>query len=163
MQSYNPTDWIEIDLGDSQPAPQGKLKIITTDRDAAISIAAHNGEYVLAALGSCDFTIPNDCRFVITGKKGCKAFLYYPAPATVDQDETVFTNMDRQPHESGTMMEVRRALREQEIRNMGQMREMRKTMHDLRAAKSAAAPIESAPADDPVVTPDEDSPESAEN
>jgi len=156
MRTFDPSEWVKTPIETIQPAPEGALKINCTDPEARILISQDGHSPVLAAIGSCDFWIPNDCFFAVSAKKGAQAFLYAPKPRSVTQDPTVYTNIDRQPHESGTMLEVRKALRAQEVRNQANLRGMREQVAAMKAAKAAVVePLEeSAPADDPVASDD---------
>ena len=162
MRTFDPSEWVKTPIETIQPAPEGALKINCTDPEARILISQDGHSPVLAAIGSCDFWIPNDCFFAVSAKKGAQAFLYAPKPRSVTQDPTVYTNIDRQPHESGTMLEVRKALRAQEVRNQANLRGMREQVAAIKAAKAIAEPlIETASADDQVDPPVEDQTESA--
>lgn len=70
-------------------------------------------------------------------------FLYAPQNDVIVCSGEVFTNIDRMPMESGTMLEVKKALRELELKRRGVLSEIRAERDAMKRERAAAKPPES--------------------
>lgn len=131
----------------------------------AVYITAQGYE-VLAGTGiEVDVSISETVtvRVEPTIKGTVRVFWYAPHfPAHRGEGE-VFTNPDRMVHESGSVAEVRRAMREMQLQQQAMLRDMRIERAKLRRAKQAAEPEPPQPEPsvdgDPVEVSDADSAE----
>lgn len=142
--------WNEVHNGQEISAAKGKLRL-RCSAPAPLYISAHGVE-ALAGYGTAfEVDLSEAVTFRLDGPKGTRVFQWHPEPsATVARGE-VYTNIDRMVQESGTVMEVRRALRDLEIQRRAVLSEMRAEAARLRPqAAPAPAPepaLEPAPAD----------------
>lgn len=136
--------WNEVHNGQEINAPKGKLRL-RCSAPAPLYIQAHGVE-ALAGYGTAfEVDLSEAVTFRVDGPKGTRVFRWHPEPsATVAQGE-VYTNIDRMVQESGTVMEVRRALRDLEIQRRSVLSEMRAEAARLRPQPAPAPAPELAP------------------
>ena len=158
----------EVDKPYAQnPTPKGGLRLQCSDPFASIFVTGFGVE-VLAGVGQCELTFSEDAQatFRVVSEKGCRAFLTLPQAVSYDDPGEVFTNVDRKPHESGTIAEITRKLREfsliasQEKRQLrDERRKLRREMKSVSNSDPDPTPVSSdpVPVQDDVPSPDNDS------
>lgn len=131
MHKFDPTDWLKADLNEPFRSPDGELRLKAT---SPVNVFVGRGSRkVLAYSGQdCQLWLPNNTSVLVKGAKSTEVYLYSPAIPLVKQDPEVWTNIDRQPFESGTLLAVRQALREQEVRQASDMRALRSELRTKR-------------------------------
>ena len=127
----------EVETNAKVETPKGGLQLRCSDPYAPIYIEAYGVE-VLAGVGSCDcvFSEEPEATFRVESKKGARAFLTLSPRQTYAPRGERFTNMDRRPHESGTMDEVKRGLRLFHLQQRDLLREMKAERQALEDARS---------------------------
>lgn len=120
----------EIDPSQSYESVTGKVHVLCSKPTAVY--ATVEGYQVLLGVGT-------EIRAEIASKlielafeapKGTRAFVYAPTKLTMVDDGEIYTNIDRKPQESGSVLEVRKALREFQLDQMG----LRQSIRDERRA-----------------------------
>lgn len=139
--------WEEINATESHhESPKGRL-LLRMSQSGAVYVSAQGYE-VLAGVGTeIDVTTAEDVTFRIEAPKNTRAFLYRPAAIHTRPMGEKFTNQDRRPEESGTVLEVKRALRELQLAQRAALREIRQAQAEGR--KPVDAPDKVKPKDEP--------------
>lgn len=153
---FDPFAWHEVKPNEDYEAPKGRLRLLCS-KASPLYISAVGVEALAGVSTSFDLEISGQVTFCLDADPGTRVFVHIPrnavqAPVTGAE---VFTNADRMPLESGTVLEVKRALRELQLAQREQLAEMRGEARKLRAERQAhlralAAPkaAEPAPTDD---------------
>lgn len=144
--------WSEVNAGEEIEAPEGRLRL-RCSAPAAVYVTAQ-GHEVLAAVGQeVDLTFSEAVTYRVDGPQAVRVFQEAPVGSSYRSTGEVFTNIDRKPHESGTLLEVRAALRRDQIERRAYMREVELSTRRLRkerelargGGETAAAPAASEP------------------
>lgn len=116
-QRFDMTEWQEIDCGVKEILPKGRLRLRAS---APVAVYCYDesdkeGRGVLAATGDeveLIYALDGPYAFeVIPREAGTRVFMYWPQLDLFGPTGEVFTNADRMIHESGSMYEVKRAMR----------------------------------------------------
>ena len=140
--------WQEIDASSVYEIQSGKVHVMCS-KPAAV-FATVEGYEVLLGVGTeikADIAALS-VEIKIQAPSGTRAFVNSPTVALLVDDGEVFTNIDRQPMESGTMLEIKKAMRQFQIEQMNLRRELRAERHALDRAKGVRAD-ETAPDGEP--------------
>lgn len=106
---FDPFQWSECEVGKTYPSPEGNLTIRASGLGALFVIC--DGVEALVGFGhSFDVDLVEPFEFRFEGK-GLRSFVKSPLRVYHESDDENWANADRLPHESGSMQEVRRALR----------------------------------------------------
>lgn len=134
---FDPFAWEEVPLGKDFEGPLGGLKVLAS-APVALFISVQGFEALAGYGHSFDLTLAEPFSFRVEGTKGIRAF--WEVPGTMDllpSPDPSLTNAERLPHESGSMNEVRRALRLQKLESRAILREFREESARLRADRQA--------------------------
>lgn len=116
--------------------PQGGCRVVCHPH-AAVFVQA-DGYEVLAAYGSCDLQITGAYSFRVVGAGDAPAsyrLLVRAASAPVGE---TFTNLDRMPNESGSVLAVTSALRKMKLEQNAFAKELREERRKLAMERAAA-------------------------
>lgn len=116
-------NWSEIPVGKDVQSPEGFLRL-RLSQPGAVYLTCEGVEALAGYGASFDLELPQAVTFNVTAPAGTRVFMEEPPDTWYEPEGEVFTNQDRRPHESGQMQEVKRALREMELRHRAQLREM---------------------------------------
>lgn len=142
---FDPFSWQEVKPNEKIEFGKGVLRL-RCSAPAPLYIEA-DGFEVLAGIGATfDLELAQEVTFHVDAPEGVRVFYHRPVQTTFAAEGEVFTNIDRMPDESGSVMEVRRALRQLELERRAALREIRQ------AREAVAASI--MPADDAVIEPE---------
>lgn len=136
--------WQEIDVSSVYEIQSGKVHVMCSKPSAVFGTV--EGYEVLLGVGTeirLDIAALS-VEIKIQAPAGTRAFVNSPTVAVLVDDGEVFTNIDRQPMESGTMLEIRKAMRQFQMEQMNLRRELRAERHALERAKGVRA-AETAP------------------
>lgn len=130
---FDPFSWQEVKPNEKIYFGKGVLRL-RCSAPAPLYVEAKGFE-VLAGIGATfDLELAQDVTFHVDAPEGVRVFYHCPVQTTFAPEGEVFTNIDRMPDESGSVMEVRRALRELELQR-------RAVLRDIRQAREALAPV----------------------
>lgn len=160
---FDPLSWNEVPNGSQNNAPKGKLRLLCSAQ-GALYVTLQNFPEVLAGVGTeFDLEFAQAVKYRLDAPKGVRVFVYRPRSTSVEFDGEVYFNLDQMPMESGSVTEVKRALRAFELERRAGLREMREEREALRLERQslieASAPAQSAPA---AADPSADAPASPE-
>lgn len=134
--------WNEVKPNEKIQAPKGWLRV-RSSVPAPLYIEAEGFEALAGVSSSFDLEISEAATFRLDAPPGVRVFYHRTSGTTYEHSGEVFTNIDRMPDESGTVLEVRRALRELEIQRRSVLAEIRA---ERRAAQFTPAPAPLEPA-----------------
>jgi len=138
MKKLDVFAWSEVIPG-SEVAGVARNLELRCSAPSALFVSSQGYE-VLAGYGTdFDLAIADEYTFRLEGPKGVRCFVKGDVSAQYQSQGQVFTNCDRLPHQSGAVLEVRRALREQQFRHQQFMREARQAAEGLRRMRSEFA------------------------
>lgn len=130
---FDITQWAEFDLGDSIPLESGMVHILATNdicvfasNDGVSEILIGKGSEIRKQLKNASF-----CR--CEGPKGTRIFAFWPEIPRIQSTGDILTNVDRQPMESGSLLEVRKAHRRFALESAATMEKMRRLSRGLLA------------------------------
>src|SRR5690625_3539203 len=109
----NPEDWHEVEVGVRYECASGVLHVRASE-DIAVYVLTEDGLEVLGDSGR-DIRIQLRRPFswlVESPTASARMFVFAPEVEIYEPSGEVFTNLERRPHESGAVLEVRRAVRE---------------------------------------------------
>lgn len=123
---FNVEQWEGFSTKNPFLVMRGLLHIRTTDPGAKLFASNAEGETVLVGMG-CDIKLrTRDTMLCSLETKEKEAYRYAPKPKAKDPEGEVYTNADRQPLESGTLLEVRKAARQAQLEMLVQRRALEK-------------------------------------
>lgn len=128
---FDPFKRVEVKPNAENKAPEGRLQLWAS-RPVALFVCAEGYEVLVGTGVHFDLETQAEMTFRAEGEDGVRVFIEKPQREVFEPTgDEVFTNIDRKPNESGTIAEVRRAVRLAQL----EMREM------LRQAREAGLPI----------------------
>lgn len=149
MRKFSTKDWKEIPHGQAVEIISGRVFVRATS-EISLLVEDENGEALAGTGREIDLTFQPGRLVVATvlaHDEGARVFLYEPYRPPVPKADVVFTNAERTPMESGTMLEIKRAMREFELQKRGALAEMRAERRLLDARKAQTpAPVAEEPA-----------------
>jgi hypothetical protein len=117
----NPLEWNQVDETTFQA--QGLL-LLRSSQPFAFTVETFGMEVAVGPASYHEIPLPDAAKVTLLGGKA-KIYRKTPPPRLVVSNEETFTNIDRLPHESGTMMEVTKALRLMRIEERATIRRIR--------------------------------------
>lgn len=158
MKKFNTFDWKEVPYGESIEITSGRLHVRATE-DVSVIVEDENGE-AIAGTGrdiQASFEGQKVVYATVIAPEGTRVFMFERDVVPVSRRDVVFTNVERMPMESGTLLEVKKELRSFQLQQQGYMRELRAERAALRkeqeAAKKAAVEPDQEPGEEPVEEP----------
>lgn len=122
--------WNEVKHA-SFEAPKGRVQILLSGPGALYAQA--QGVEALVGYGAAfDFQTQEDLTLRVEAPKGVRVFRHAPHATAVEASGEVFTNIDRMPDESGSILEVSRATRMFELEKRRMLRELRAEIEEER-------------------------------
>jgi len=146
----NPLEWNE--LNETTFSAQGLL-LLRSSEPFALSIETMGVQVSVGPETAHRIPLPDGAQVTLVGGSA-KVYRKAPPPRLVVANEETFTNIDRLPQESGTMLEVTKAIRLMKIEERAtirRIREEREILDKVREARDAEAK-----ADDVVVHDDDE-------
>lgn len=121
----NPLQWNEVTPNEEIQAPSGVLQLRGT-APFAVVLAAHGVQTCQFVAAQAVISLPEASTFkVILSDPAGMVFLKDTPSRVVTMTGEKFTNIDRLPQESGTMLEVTRALRMLKLEERAMIRRIR--------------------------------------
>lgn len=147
---FSPLEWNEVKTNVETSCPKGWLRL-RVSAPCALYLQAQGYEALVCVASSFDVQIAEKMIFRLDAPKGVRAFLKMPDQTSFSSEGEVFTNIDRMADESGTVLEVTRALRSLEIERRSVLREIRAERASLASERAALPPPVLEPVLDPVI------------
>lgn len=136
MRKFNPDHWSKIEDGQEIESAAGIVHVRAAQEVSLFVIV--DGVEALAGNGKeIKVRIAKPLTFRV---EGGDAFHYTPVREMPVRATEVFTNVDRMPHESGAVLEVRKAMRLFELEQREMLKRMRKERAELDAARQKPEP-----------------------
>lgn len=129
---FDPQSWNEVKPNVEIAHEASRLRLLLS-RPAAI-FATAQGVEVLAGYGTeIDIKTEGLTSFLVdTDNEDLRAFVHRPYRQPASPVGEVLTNMDRQPHQSGAVLEVQQALRSASLQIAAQNKESRDILQAIR-------------------------------
>lgn len=146
---FDPFNWQEEQANAKIQVRKGRVRLHVSAA-APVYFEAEGVEALVGVGTAFDFTV-SEPGFVTVAAEGVRVFRQGEPVTAFEAEGEVFTNIDRQPMESGMLAEVLRAKRMFEIERRAFMRELRDARDAVRRekaapeAEAAPAPAEAAP------------------
>ena len=150
---FDPFAWHEVKPNENYEAPQGRLRVLCSQA-APLYVSAVGVEALSGVGTSHDLEISGPVTFCVDAAPSVRVFVHMPRQHVHKDEGEVFTNPDRMPLESGTVLEIKRAVREFQLLQAAQLREMRQEAQQLRRERAKSAPKPVAPATAPDASPE---------
>lgn len=116
------------------PCAKGRL-LLRCSAPCALYVTIDGRETLAGYAAAHDVEIPAAATFTVTGPDGLRVFQRVEKPASfVDLGEK-YTNIDRLPDESGSVLEVKRALRSMELQRRAILDDIRAEREKLKREK----------------------------
>lgn len=137
---FDPFKWLEIEANVENEFQKGRLRL-RSSQAGALYITCEGFEALAGTGDSFDLEISEPGTARLDAPEGTRLFVEViegtvaPAP-----EEECFTNIDRMAHESGSMLEVKRALRMLEIERRNTISQIRQESAMLAQQRAAMAP-----------------------
>lgn len=125
-------NWQEVDNFDGFQVAKGRVRL-RASAPVAVFAEAEGYETLLPYGAEVDATFSEAVTLRVAGAKGVRVFLYIEEPSAVKASGEVFTNIDRMPDESGSVMEVKKALRAFQLEQRAALQAIRAERDALRA------------------------------
>lgn len=141
MKKFNTFDWKEINHGEAFEVVGGKVHVRAT-RPVAVLVENEGGE-ALAGTGlevEQTFEGPVVVTVLATDETPVRVFVFDRIRKAVPKRDEVFTNADRMPMESGTLLEVQKSLRAFKLEQRSMLGEMRAERRALELARRSVQP-----------------------
>jgi len=117
-------NWLEVAANQTHNCPEGRLRL-RFSQPCALYVEAEGYEALAGVATDFNLEVPQGVDYRIDGPPGVRCFVESIPGASHEPEGEVFTNQDRRPHESGAVLEVKRALREMQIEHQRMLREAR--------------------------------------
>lgn len=150
---FDPYSWHEVQTDGQIDAPKGRLRV-QCSAPSALYIEAQGYEALAGHGTAFTLDLSEAVKWRVEGPQGVRAFVHRSASTSTVAAGEVFTNIDRMPHESGHMIEVKRALRMFELERRNALSEIRAERAALETARRQAVGPE--PESDPEAEPEPD-------
>lgn len=134
---FDPFTWLEVKPNVENPHKKGVLRL-QCSAPAPLYITAQGVEALFGVGTAFDVEVSEAVTYRLDAPKGVRLFQYDQLPTATVASGEVFTNLDRQPHESAALQEVTRARRMLEFEKRQMIAEMR---HHIAAAKKLSKPV----------------------
>lgn len=149
---FDPTKWQEIKPNEAYQNKTGRLSVMCSETTAALYVTAQGLEALAGVGAKIDVASVEAETFKVTASDDARVFVYLPHRAPYAPVGEVFTNLDRKPMESGSVLEVTRAIRAFKIEMMQERRALLDEARRVRKAKpptelKVSTPTEEVPAD----------------
>ena len=141
-------NWREVKADEKVQVKRGRVRV-RCSREAALFAESEGVESLVGVGTAFDVTLGEAAALTLDGPADVRWFVGDDGGTSVPSEGEVFTNIDRMAQESGTVLAVKQALRELEIRRRQMLREMRDENERLRRGRRADEP----PADEPPAEP----------
>lgn len=129
--------WQEVTTNETYDAPKGRLHIMCS-KESAVYVSAHGVE-VLAGVGKeIDITTSEELTFIVEAPEGTRVFVETPRAVYHKSETERFTNDDRRPLESESVL-VKRALRQFQIEQSKMIAQMRQAAKKYKPAEKHEA------------------------
>lgn len=142
-RKFDPFKWKPLDAKKTYTSERGVLRVLCSQISALVveAVDSKTGESreILASVGTehhIETTQTLDWRIV--GPDDLIGSYYDPDANVYEGVSEVFTNIDRKPHESGSVLEVRKAMRQERLRIRGDLEAIREATRDLKRSQKAA-------------------------
>jgi hypothetical protein len=152
---YEPNKWKETQIDTYADAPQGVLQVVCS-KPSALWVQTKSGKETLVGYGT-EWKIKSAdiAAFKVDGTQTTRCFYFDPDLTTFRSVGQILTNPDRRIDESGTLAEVKKALRLQELEYRAKVKKQRGEFEKLlRANNQVKADPDPTPEPDPVPEPE---------
>lgn len=134
---FDPLAWNEVKHGSQTDAQKGKLRVLCSAQ-APLYITIKGFPEVLAGVGTAfEIELAHEVTWRVDAPKDVRVFVYRPRSTSVEFDGEVYFNLDQMPMESGSVLEVKQALRAFELERRAALREMRDERAAIRAERES--------------------------
>lgn len=147
---FDPTSWNEVKPNENHEALKGWLRV-RFSAPCPLYIETHGVEALVGVGTAFDVEVAEAFSWKVIASGDVRVFVFETPDTTHKCEGTVFTNIDRMPEESGSLLEVKKALRMFELQKRDMLREIRQERDRAVAATRAAQQ-----AQDPVLETDPD-------
>jgi hypothetical protein len=128
---FDPFVWQELEPAKKYQTAKGALHV-KASKPVAVFVAAEGVEALVGTGTDVRATFAENVEYWIEGEDGVRAFVYSPGKHFFRPVGEVYTNADRMPDESGSVMEVRKAIRQLKL----EQREMRRKVAESERRRS---------------------------
>lgn len=116
--------WTEVAPGTAHTCAEGRLRV-RASKACALYVECEGYEALAGVATDFNLEVPQGVSYRIDGPAGVRCFVEAIPDSGYEPEGEVYTNQDRRPHESGALLEVKRALREMQLQHQAQLREVR--------------------------------------
>lgn len=141
---FNPLEYNEV-KGNEVEVSSGIVRL-RASAPFSVAVIAHGVEASIGRAASHEFRLAEPATLLIEAEKGLKVFIKDTPSRVVTMKGEKFTNIDRMPHESGSLDAVTRAVRllrlqdRARLRQQFEERELLELQRKQAAAKAASGP-----------------------
>jgi len=144
---FNPLDWSEIKPNAEVKITSGLVQLRCSAPAAVFTVV--EGFEALAAHGTeIRFNLPEAATLKVVADKGVRVFKRNTYSRSCEDTSERFTNIDRLPHESGTVYEVSKAVRNLKLMERDAIRRIREAQASAMPKKDDVQVIEQIPPSD---------------
>lgn len=146
---FDPFSWHEVKTNEAFHVSKGMLRL-RCSAPCSLFLEAEGHEVCFGQAAFFEVEISQGMMARLEAPKGCRVFLHRPFSTSIEARGEVFTNIDRQPLESGSVYEVQKALRMLELEKRSALKAIRSERNALLAdrAKQMEAKPEAKPEGD---------------
>ncbi|MEP3530117.1 MAG: hypothetical protein ABJN39_20250 [Sulfitobacter sp.] len=145
---FDPFKWQQVRPNVENKGPQGMLHVMCSE-SATVYVSCQGVEAIAGHGKEVRVRLAEAFTFRVKADKAADVFVYSPMANCQQSDGEVFTNIDRQPDESGTMLEISRALRAFKLEQAGLRKQVRAEMRELQKERKVRNPVTPDSDDDP--------------
>ena len=129
---FDSLSWVEVSPVQAHDAPLGRLRL-NLSAPAAVYISQHGVETLLGYDSSFDVTLADHATFRVDAPTKTRVFIHQHHDTSRPSIGQIYTNIDRTPQESGSVLAVRRELRKHALESRAYIREIREQRSLLQA------------------------------
>lgn len=133
---YDPFIWSEVIPNQAFGGPMGRL-VLNLSAPAALFISAEGVESCAGYGAFFDLSISEAYSFRVEASKSVRVFVRDMPNVTYEPTGESYTNIERLPMESGSMIEIKKALRMQKLEQRELLNEIRRETRELHARRKA--------------------------
>jgi hypothetical protein len=145
-------NWSEVAINTETESGGGRLRL-RLSAPSPVYVTVMGYEVLLGVDTTFNAPFTSDFSFRVDAADGVRAFMeVLPESSFTPEPKQIYTNVDRNPAESGSVLAVRAEMRKHAIEAKAYLADIRRAREDLTKAQKAQAPrVPAEPLPDPIV------------
>lgn len=137
MKKHDLFNWLEVNSNGKHEEKSGRL-FLRVSESAALFVEAQGVESLIGVATEFQAEFSEAVKWWLVAPAKARAFVYVRERVAVESEGETFTNIDRMPIVSGSVLEVQKALRQLKLEQRESLAALRAERLRLKAERDAA-------------------------